>query len=186
MKKRFLAFLVDIIIVSIICILISKLVESNEIKELNEKLNIIIDNVLGNKISTRMYLSNYFYLNYQIDKLNIAAEIISYFIIVLYFVIVPTITKGQTIGLRLFKLKIGGRVTINSLFIRNIITTGILIYILKIIMLYMFKYKLYYIILFILLFIQLVLVITSTFMIIYRKDKKGLQDKLSNTYIEEV
>lgn len=186
MKKRFLAFLIDIIIVSLICIIINKIIAPKEVKTLNQKLNIITDNVISGKENINEYLSDYFYLNYKVDKLNVTGEIISYFIIILYFIIIPTFTKGKTFGLKLFKLKISGDLSIKNLFTRNIITTGILIYIFKIILLYIFKYKLYYIIMLILTFVQLILVITSIFMIIYRKDKKGLQDKLSNTYIEEV
>ena len=186
MKKRFLAFIIDIILVTVLCLIICNLMANKETKILNNKLDIITDQVLSNEISNKNYLSDYFYINYKIDKINIVSEMISFFIIIFYFIIVPVYTKGQTLGLKLMKLKIKGKVSIQNMFRRNIITIGLLIYIAKIILIYVLNYKMYYIIMFILLFIQLLLVIISTFMILYNEDKKGLQDKLSSTYIEEV
>lgn len=184
--KRFMAYVIDILIVLIICSLLNNIVPNTKINGLNHSLNVITENVLNNQISFKEYLSNYMYINYSIDKINILFTTLNIMFIIIYFIIIPLLNKGKTIGLSIFKLKIDGDVNIKNLFIRNIITTGVLYMILNVLLVFILKYKYYFVVLSILAFIQFLLVIISTFMVIYRKDEKGLQDILSNTYIEKV
>lgn len=184
--KRFLAYIIDILIVLVICSIINNIIPNTKINELNHSLNVITENVLNNEISMKEYLSNYIYVNYLIDKSNVLSTILNLVVLIIYFIIVPLLNGGKTIGLSILKLKIAGNVNFKNLFIRNIITTGILYIILNILLIFILKYKNYFIMLSILAFIQFLLVIISTFMVIYKKDEKGLQDILSNTYIEKV
>ena len=186
MIKRFVAYLIDITIVLLICTILYCLIPNININEYNHSLNEFSEQVLNNKISIYGYITNSFRINYLISKTTSVYIALNIMLNIIYFIIIPIYTKGKTIGLALFKLKISGKITFKSMFIRNIFTTGIIYMILNVLLVNVLDYKLYTIIIAILSFIQLLLVILSTSMIIYRRDKKGMQDIYSKTYIEKV
>ena len=183
--SRFLAYLIDISIVLIICGILSAIIPSN-IDNLNHSLNVTNENVLNGSITIHEYIDQFIKINYEIDKINIVSTAINIMLIIIYFIIVPILTKGYTIGLYLMKIKISGNINFKNLFIRNIFTTGLLHMIINVILIHTLSYKYYFIDMTILSFVQLLLVIISTFMIIYKKDKLGLQDIFSKTHIEKV
>ena len=78
------------------------------------------------------------------------------------------------------------KLTLTALIIRNIIVNGLGYTLLSIILLFIFPSNLYFIILSILGIIQFLLVITSCFMIIYRKDLRGLEDIFSQTNVVSI
>lgn len=186
MFKRFIAYLIDLIIVIIVCSTINGIFQNKKISDYNHELNSYNEQMLNHKIEFGEYVSDYVRVSYKIDKEQKTCSCINIMIFILYFIIIPILTKGYTIGLKIMKLKLSGKIGVRNLFRRNIITTGILYMILSILIIHIFNYKHYFILMSILSFIQFLLVIISIFMIIYRGDKKGLQDVLSNTFVEEV
>lgn len=181
--KRILAYIVDFILIYLIFIILYKLVPRVSIGLLNHNLNQINDYLLNNNIGLKTYLNNFAMMTYEIDKANVIQLGINTLLFIIYFIIIPLVTKGYTLGLYLFNLKIDGEISFKNLLIRSIIINGIFYMVLNIINVSLFNYKLYFILTTILGFIQFLLVIISLFMIIYRKDKRGLQDILSNTKI---
>ena len=101
----------------------------------------------------------------------------------LYFLIIPIITKGYTLGMYISGIKLSGKLNIKNMFLRNLIATGLLYLIFSVLLVYFTKDTMYFSILGILGIIQILLVIISTFMIIYRSDSKGIQDIISSTKI---
>ena len=100
-----------------------------------------------------------------------------------YFIITPLITKGYTLGMYINGIKLKGKLNVKNLLLRNIIATGLMYLLASIILVYTTKDTLYFILLSIFGISQFLLVIISTFMIIYRKDHSGLQDIISKTKI---
>ena len=185
MTKRLIAYLIDIIIISLIISIIGLLLPNIGINY-NHDLNLLNESFLKGNITMHQFLSDYAYLSYIIDKSNVTFTALNLCIMIIYFIIVPLINNGQTLGLKLLNIKINGKINIKNLFIRNILTIGLLYTLISIIIVHVLNFKYYFITMTILGFIQFLLVIISIFMIIYRKDEKGLQDILSNTYIEKV
>lgn len=186
MFKRFMAFIIDLVIVMLICNILNTIAPNKKIDNYNHDLNAYNEQMLNHEIGLREYISDYTKVSYKIDKANILGSGITIMLFIIYFIIIPLLTKGYTIGLKIVNLKIGGKLSIKNLFLRNIITVGILYMVLSVILIHILNYKYYFILMSILSFIQFLLVIISVFMIIYRGDKKGLQDVLSNTFVEEV
>lgn len=180
--KRFIAYVIDIMIVFLIFMILVKLLPNNNVNNLNHELQVVQENFLNEEISSKEYISNFLQINYQIDNETSIYSGIYLMLICLFFIVIPTITKGKTIGLYIFKLKID-KPSVNILLKRNIIVNGILYLLLTTILVKILDYKLYFIIATILGFIQILLVIISAIMVIYRKDKKGLQDILSKSEI---
>lgn len=186
--KRLLAYVIDILVIFLIFFVLYNLLPSNnEIIELNHKLKQLEEQLFNQQINFGKYLEQFIKISYQIDKSNVLLSAINILLVIVYFIIVPMFTKGKTLGLYLMNLKIKSEenLKIFSLFIRNIFTTGILYMMICLFMIFLVKSTPYFIIITILGFIQILLVIISSFMVIYRKDKKGLQDILSNTVIIE-
>ena len=59
-----------------------------------------------------------------------------------YFIIIPILTKGYTLGLYLFNLKIDGKLNFKNLFMRSIIINGLLFMISSVIAISFLNYKL--------------------------------------------
>ncbi len=186
MFKRFIAYLIDIIIVIVICSILNNILPNKKVENYNHELNLYNEQMLNHEINFKEYISDYVRVSYEIDKASKIDSALNIMILIIYFIIIPLLTKGYTLGLKIMKLKLNGDIGVKNLFIRNIITVGILYMILSVLVIHIFNYKYYFILMSILSFIQFLLVIISVFMIIYRGDKKGLQDVLSNTFVEEV
>lgn len=185
--KRFLAYLIDIIIVGIVMGIISAIfttknatVLSNQFLELNEQ-------VINTKLDFSIYYSRVADITLSLDRENFMINIINCVIIILYFVVLPLYKNGQTLGKKIFKIKIVREdkedLTANELIIRNIVVNGLLNTFLAFCLVFLLSGFEYFTITSILGFIQFVLVVVSACMIIFRKDKKGLHDIITKTKV---
>ena len=190
--KRFLAYLIDIILVGTIMGIISAIfttknatVLSNQFLELNEQ-------VINTKLDFGIYYSRVADITLSLDRENFMINIINCVIIILYFVVLPLYKNGQTLGKKIFKIKIVREdkedLTANELIIRNIVVNGLLNTFLAFCLVFLLSGFEYFTITSILGFIHFVLVVVSACMIIFRKDKKGLHDIITKTKVvyEEV
>ena len=189
-SKRFLAYLIDIILIGIMLTMISDvLVNKNKMAQLNNQLNEVNEKKLNEEIKLNEVFKEYAIITKQIDLENVILNTITIVIILIYFVFVPYYNDGQTLGSKLLNIRIvtkdGSKLTISKLMLRNFIINGLAYMTIGLTFLYLFSSLTYFILVSILGFIQLGLVITSVFMILYRRDKRGLQDILSETKIIE-
>ncbi len=189
-SKRFLAYLIDIILIGIMLTMISDvLVDKNEMAQLNNQLNEVNEKKLNEEIKLNEVFKEYAIITKQIDLENVMLNTVTIVIILIYFVFVPYYNDGQTLGLKLLNIRIvtrdGSKLTISKLMLRNFIINGLAYMTIGLTFLYLFSSLIYFILVSILGFIQLGLVIMSIFMILYRRDKRGLQDILSETKIIE-
>lgn len=189
--KRIMAYVVDIIIVGVIIFLISNLVvDANKITNLNQQLNMLNEQVLNHGSNLSDYYKDYALINQQLDLENVFSNIFTIILILLFFVFIPYNNKGQTIGMKMLNIKIvtndKERLTLRKLMIRNFIVNGLIYLSLSLVFLYILSPNKYFVMTSILGFLQLGLVIVSAFMILYRRDKRGLQDILSKTNIKEI
>lgn len=188
-KKRLKAYLIDIILLVLILFLVSNLFYNEQGVILNNSLSDLNELFLKGNLTLSKYINEYSLIIYKIDLNNAFYSIINAFFIIGYFVMIPYYRNNQTFGQKLMKIKITSddRVTVKSLMIRNIIINGLGYMLLALSFLFIITKNLYFLVVSILGIIQLLIVIRSCFMIIYKEDKKGIQDILSNTYfIEEV
>lgn len=179
-KKRFLALMLDIIILLIIFELISLCFTnpySMDLTILNEKF-------INNEIGFSNYLYNYININYEAN--NIYFNIIQIIIMCLYFILIPYINKGSTIGKMIFKIKVyKPNLKITDLIIRSFIINGIGYLLIMTILMVLKNKLLYFTIENILGIMQIIVVIISSFMVLYKKDNLGLHDILTKTVVKE-
>ena len=187
--KRGIAYTIDIIIIFIFLFGIHKLFpERKELLSKQAEMNQISEQYLKKEINFSTYFNEYSTLTYEIDQCKRIDYMIILVIIHIYFIGIPYFTK-QTIGMKLLHLiyiqKNKEKMSIISLWIRNILFNGLFYYMGLILSQFLLKNQMYFINIIILGIIQILLVIISQFMIIYRKDCRGLHDILSNTKIKE-
>lgn len=185
--KRLLAYIIDIMFVGAIIMMIYYFIpETKNVTNLQVDVAMLNENYLNKQMSTGEYLNDYSILMYNLDKEKIILIFINFIAIFLYFVLAPFFTKGKTIGKYMMRIKIQSqkeRPSIISLLIRNIIINGLGYLILSLITLLIIPKNAYLYVITILGILQFTLVIISAFMIIYRKDKRGIQDILSSTIV---
>lgn len=187
-RHRFAAYLIDIIILGLILTITSPLfINDKKISMIESELDTINEMFITKQLEPIAYIEQYSTLTYNLDKAKISSTVLNILFITCFLVILPYISDGQTIGKKIMKIKIvsknQNKLTISTLLIRNIIINGLGYMILVIIFLNLLPSDYYFIVISFLGFIQFLLVIISTFMVLYRSDKRGLQDILSNTKV---
>lgn len=103
-----------------------------------------------------------------------------------YFIIIPYFQNGQTFGKKLLKIRVvkeKGKLTILDLIIRTIINEKLLTLIIALGVVYLTKAALYNTIVSSLNMVQGGLIIASIGMILFRKDRLGLQDIITKTKV---
>lgn len=185
--KRLVAYILDAVIVSLIFSVLTMFIkESNNLINLNNQLNTISENFINKTITMKEYFNQYSSIEYLISKEMFLQNLFSLILMIGYFVILPYYYNGQTIGKKMMKIKIvkeDDKLTINDLALRSLLSNGIAMTFIELALIFLIKDTAYFITISILSFIQFLLVITSIFMILYRKDKKALHDIVCKTLV---
>ena len=185
--KRLVAYILDAIIVSLIFLFLTMFIkESNNLINLNNQLNTISENFINKTITMKEYFNQYSSIEYLVNKEMFLQNLFSLILMIGYFVILPYYYNGQTIGKKMMKIKIAkedDKLTINDLALRSLLANGIAMTFIELALIFLIKDTTYFIAISILSFIQFLLVITSIFMILYRKDKKALHDIVCKTLV---
>lgn len=133
------------------------------------------------------YKNEFISYNYRLSKLNVISSIILIICLVVYYVVVQYLLGGQTLGKRIFDLKVvkkdDSKVGIINLLVRTLILTGILISIVQLVCLFILNdfdyYKASYYIQFISYGVEMVIMI----MVLLRSDYRGLHDIIAGTKV---
>lgn len=189
-SKRMGAYIIDFMIFIMVTSLITGfLPRSSKLIEVSKQMTDLQDSYMEKETQVDEYISKYKELAYTYDKENIASSICNIVFILGYFAIIPVINNGQTLGKKIMKIKVvknNGKLTIIDMLIRNTINTSLIQVLLPTILVYLVSNNIYFNIISIVSFIQILLVIITIFMILYRKDKKGVQDLITRTQVIEV
>lgn len=186
LKKRMTAYLIDIIIMLIILGFISVLYKPDDIT-FNNNLNLLTMQYASGDITFTNYMTKSSEIYKQIDLNNLIINIINAVYIIGYFVILPYFNNGQTIGKKMMSINVraisNGKLTIQKLFVRNLIINGLFYLLAVIICSWAVPAQYYFITVTALGIIQIGLILASMFMVVYRKDKKGLHDLIARTWV---
>ncbi len=182
--KRMLAYLIDMALIFIIVSLIKLALPINqyeiELNNLNEKY-------LEQKINIDDYFNESIILAHNIDKNNLGINIIGTVLIVIFFVIIPFMSNGQTIGQKILKIKTTKKnIQLEDYVGRAVIINGLGYMFFMFIILYLTNDNIYFILINLLGFFQILVVIINAFMVLYSKNRQGIADKFTGTRIEKV
>ena len=181
--KRFLSYLIDMFIIFVFIFLFSLFFDN----KYEAKINDLNQLLLEEKIEYKEYKNLYYNYYHSLDKENIYINIYTIILILLFFVLIP-LNTGQTIGQKVFKIKIisDNKLTKEDLIGRSIIINGLGFLLFMLIILYLVNDKIYFILINFFAFLQIIVVIINFFMVLYSYKNCGIADKFTNTRIEEI
>ena len=185
---RAVAYIIDILLVSIVCSGILFLIPENKnydayVKEYEQ----IQTDVIEKKIDTKEYFNKAIDIVYDIDYSNCMSMIIEIVVIILYFVVFQYYNNGQTLGKKIMKLRVisnnGDSLSLNHVAYRALIINSVLINMLIVAALLFLGRNYYYYASLLLQIISEIIVIVTLIMIMFRKDGRGLHDIIAGTKV---
>lgn len=190
---RLVAYLFDIMLVSIICTGILFIIPENKnYDKYMEEYEMIQTQYIQEEISQQDYFNRSMDVVYDIDYSNVLSMIIQVVLIILYFIVFQFYNKGQTFGKKLMKLRVvstdNNDITINQIAIRALIVNSILVNILIIGSLLFMGRDYYYYSSSVIQGVSIVIIFATLIMLLFRKDGRGLHDIIAKTQViqEEV
>lgn len=188
-KRRLIAYIIDLALLSILVTLTLVIFpnDKKEIKQINNNINIIIEDLLNDKIDNSQYLNMYAKYNYKLEKKQIKTNVLNLIYIIFLYILVPFFAGGQTIGKIVTKIKIVNEdntdIQFKKLIIRSLFVNFLIYPIVTIPLIYLFSTKIYFMLSLFLILIEFLLVLFTIFMVLYRHDRKGIHDILTKTKV---
>ncbi len=174
-SQRVLAFLIDLVLLSIICSLITMFVPVNDTAtKLYEEQNRVLEGYVDGSVSMEEYVNQMVDLGYDISRQTVIVSIVTIVISLLYYVVYPCYNNGQTFGKKLMKIKIK-KTNDKELSMNDLLISVILV-------LFLSK-NLYLSTSSLVSFIQYLVLIISLIMIAFTKNAQGLHDKVCKTEV---
>ena len=192
-RKRLLAYLIDLFIFSFLVSLVVvafKLDENQVLVNLTKQENVLAEQYLEGSMTFSNYVTEYSKVNYLIDKKEVLVNIVNTVLLIILYVFIPFFLKGQTLGKKLSKIKIvktnDKKLDLNTLMIRAILINYIGYMLMTLGLVFILKDTSYFITSLILSIFEFLLVIISAFMVLYKSEKRGIHDYITNTKVVEV
>lgn len=126
-------------------------------------------------------------INYNNQKNNISINILSTIIYIGYYIVFVYLNDGKTLGKKIFKIKVvnknDGKLSIKNIILRSLFIYGIVTNLFNIIFVNLINYKYYSYGNIIITYLEIIIITICAFMILYRKDGRGLHDLIAGTYV---
>ena len=190
-SQRVLAFLIDLVLLSMITSLITMFIPMNDTAtKLYEEQNRVLEDYVAGNVPMEEYVNQMIDLGYDISKQTVIISIVGVVISLLYYVVYPCYNNGQTFGKKLMKIKIkktnDKELSMNDLLIRSMINNSILVNIITIALVLFLSKDLYLSMSSLLSSVQSLVLIISLIMIAFTKNARGLHDLAAKTEVVQV
>lgn len=188
-SQRFVAFMIDLILVSFITSLVTAIIPTNSsIDKLYDQQIKIVENYTAGKITMQEYVNQLVDINYDIAKQTGIITLVSIAISLLYYVLYVYKNDGQSIGKKMMKIKIQKKdkdkeLTMNDLLFRTMILQGTLVSIIGFCTILFLDKDTYLATNSLLNLIQYSILIISFFLIAFTKERQGLHDMVAKTEV---
>ena len=185
---RFLAFILDIFIVSTIVSFVSMpFVDYESINNLSDSASQIMIDYAEDEIDLDTYISSATSILYRLARKQGILFLATLFFSIMYFVVYQFYNKGQTLGKKLFKIKVVSNdfkeLTMDNYIYRSFIINSLLIDIIIFSLMIFASETIWLIGVGMLEAINYILLFICGFMVIFNKDGRGLHDLLGNTKV---
>lgn len=185
--QRLVAFLIDVLLVSLIASFISApFVNVEKISALEKKTSELMIQLQSEQISITDYSMQYIDIYYKLAKYSGISSIIVIFLNVLYFVVFQVYNKGQTLGKKFVKIRViseNGELSYNQMIFRSFISNFILVDIIMFIFMIFSSKEIYFWATIVFQGLQYIVVFISIIMIMNHKDGRAIHDKIVQTKV---
>lgn len=186
--KRFLAYLIDIIIISVVGSFIVSFMPAQKVD--TKAANKIVEEYKDKKITAKEYTKEVSKYTHKVEKVKFPSYIISFTLTFIYFCLLQYKLKGQTLGKRFMKIKVVTEedkdVGVNSLIIRSLIINELAFNMLNMVSIYLFNDTMFTYTNSILTILNVTLLIICAFMVALKKEKRGIHDYLGKTKVVDI
>lgn len=184
--QRFLAFLIDIVLVSVVASFISyPFLDMDSIQKLNESSVEVMENYTNGKIDEKEYFNESSTISYELARKQGVNTLVIIFLNILYFVVYQIKNNGQTLGKQILKIRVvdssHGDLSMNQMIFRALIINSILLDMISFGVLIFANQSSYFYGVSFLMFIQFCILSVSTFMIMFGRNRRGLHDLVAHT-----
>ena len=184
--QRLGAFFIDIIILAFVASLVSMpFINSDNTEKLQDSVQEISKDYMNKEINSKTFMSEYSSIYFQLEKQQAPYLMATVVLGILYFIVLQYYT-GQTLGKKLFKIKIESnrkRLDMNQMVVRGLLINSILLYIIQFAYLIFGNEHTFFYVVGSLEFVQYTFMLVSAFMIMFRKDRLGLHDLICKTKV---
>lgn len=188
--KRLGAFIIDSLILSFVFTVITMGFKLDT-KSITEEVNNILEQYESGAITIEEYLDKTLELNYELQKSSLVVNSLNIVLYVGYFIVFGYLNKGQTIGKKICKIKVvnkkNDKLSIWNMLVRSLFIYGIFSLIYSVIFVNIFNKEIFGYSYVIVSYLEIIFMTVVFFMVLYKKDGRGLHDIIANTnVIEEV
>ena len=189
--KRISAYLLDFLLVLLVVTLLSYVPFLNpHRKEYSEKYNELVnvyDRFADGEISQAEYDEAYVPIAYEMYRYNTSYVVIDLVIVILYFAVLPFFSGGQTVGKKLFQIKIEGKdekkLNFYQYLIRAVVLNNIRISILLQAIVYLMDVESYEFFYRNVNLAGYIIQYATLFLVFVRRDGRGLHDMIAGTRV---
>lgn len=186
--KRVVAYLIDIIIVTLLATVISMIfINNTNYQKRSEELMQLTKKYTAGEISKEEYSKEFDVLNYYVTKDGVGTTIVNCAVAIVYYVILCYFCHGITLGKFLMKIRIVSandkELNIGNYLIRGLFIDLILSNLVSIIFVYAMSKDLFISVYPKVSSVLSLFLLVSLLFMMYREDGKGLHDLMANTKV---
>ena len=189
--KRIIAFVIDIVIVSLVVSLINLLPldpYKDKYKDAYEKYNEVVQKSTEDEKND--YKNEIIELNYEVYKYRTYSSMFSATALILYFGVLPLVMNGQTLGKKIMKLRVVSnnekKINFWKYLIRIVILNNIWLSLINIGAVYVVSGVKFYYVTYVISMLSSLIYMLNLIMVMFRKDNRGLHDMVAGTKVIEV
>lgn len=189
--KRIIAFVIDIVIVSLVVSLINLLPidpYQDKYKDTYEKYNEVVRK--STEDGSHDYKDEIIELNYEVYKYRTYSSVFSAAALILYFGVLPLVMNGQTLGKKVMKLRVVSnndkKLNFWKYLIRIVILNNIWLSLINVGAVYIVDGVKFYYVTYVISMISSLVYMLNLIMVMFRKDNRGLHDIVAGTKVIEV
>lgn len=189
--KRLFAYFLDMLFIGLILGVVTAFIPTSEnSKKLMIEQESIASDFIDKRMEAKEFVNRSIEIGYDQALEEIPIMIINIAGMILYFVVFQAYNNGQTLGKKLVKIRVCSKdkkqLNLNDYLKRMLVVPPVFCNLLDLILLLFASKKLYLTGNLLLTILQNLLLIIAGFMVIYRKDGRGLQDLIANTKVIDV
>ena len=187
--QRFAAFIIDMLLITFIASLIATpFTNASNAEKLQKQSSELVEKMLTGEIDQKSYMTEASVLTYEIDRNNGFYTITCLILGILYFIIYQ-FYQEQTIGKKLFKIKIEsneGNLSMNQMVVRSLVIDMMLFDFIRFAFCMFAPKSSYFLGYSSVMIVEIIVMAFCGFMVMFRKDRRGLHDIICNTKVVNV